>query len=346
MLFPYFYNTKHYFAIYPGIYMFLTSKMQDFLHFLLILYGKGLICGIIYVKMIVDIQVKGRLMATDISQRIKNAYSTFSKGQKKIANAILNEYDKAAYLTASRLGSLVGVSESTVVRFAGELGYEGYSEFQRAVQELVRIKLTPNQRIEITKQRIGRSDILGSVMESDMNKIRYTLDNLDRAAFAKSVDSILSARRIYVTGARSTEPLARLFCYNLSLIFDNVVFINPTSSAEVFEQMFSISDEDTLIAFSFPRYSQKIVNAVKYAVQNGARVVVITDSNISPLAEYADCLLTAQSDMASFMDSLVAPLSIINAIIVEITSRCEDKITKRFDTLEKIWDEYDVYAKR
>ena len=285
-------------------------------------------------------------MAADISQRIRNIYSTLSKGQKKIANAILNDYDKAAYLTAARLGNMVGVSESTVVRFAGELGFEGYSEFQRAVQELVRIKLTPNQRIEVTKQRIGRADILESVMESDISKIRYTLERLDRDVFGKAVDAILDAKMIYVTGARSTEPLARLLAHNLSLIFDNVKFINPTSSAEVFEQMYSVGEEDTLIAFSFPRYSSKMVNAVKYARQNGAKVVVFTDSDISPLAEYANFLLTAQSDMASFMDSLVAPLSIINAIVVEITRRREREITERFDKLEKIWDEYDVYAKR
>ena len=278
-------------------------------------------------------------MASDISQRINRIYPTLSKGQKKIANAILNNYDKAAYLTASRLGKLVGVSESTVVRFANELGFNGYSEFQRAVQELVRIKLTPNQRIEITKQRIGRSDILECVMESDSN-------NLDRDVFNKSVDAILSANTIYVTGARSTEPLAKLLYYNLSLIFDNVRFITPTSSTEVFEQMFSVGSDDTVIAFSFPRYSTKMVNAVKYAKNNNAKVVVFTDSNISPLAEHADYLITAQSDMASFMDSLVAPLSIINAIIVEITQRREHEITKRFDKLEKIWDEYDVYTKR
>jgi len=285
-------------------------------------------------------------MATDISQRIRNTYASLSKGQKKIANAILNDYDKAAYLTAARLGDMVGVSESTVVRFAGELGFEGYSEFQRAVQELVRIKLTPNQRIEVTKQRIGRGDILEGVMESDISKIRYTLDRLDRDVFNKSVDAILDAKMIYVAGARSTEPIARLLAYNLSLIFDNVKFINPTSSSEVFEQMYSISELDTLIAFSFPRYSSKMVNAVKYARQNCAKVVVFTDSDISPLAEYANYLLTAQSDMASFMDSLVAPLSIINAIVVEITSRREREITERFDKLEKIWDEYDVYTKR
>ena len=285
-------------------------------------------------------------MATDISQRIRDIYSTLSKGQKKIANAILNDYDKAAYLTAAKLGALVGVSESTVVRFADELGFEGYSDFQRAVQELVRMKLTPNQRIEVTKARIGRGDILEAVIESDISKIRYTLDKLDRDVFNKSVDAILGARNIYVTGARSTEALARLLSYNLSLIFDNVRFVNPTSSAEVFEQMFSVGEEDTVIAFSFPRYSSKIVNAVKFARQNEAKVVVFTDSDISPLAEYASYLITAQSDMASYMDSLVAPLTIINAIVVEITRRREREITSRFDKLEKIWDEYDVYTKR
>ena len=286
------------------------------------------------------------VMATDISQRIRNTYSTLSKGQKKIANAILNDYDKAAYLTAAKLGEMVSVSESTVVRFANELGFEGYSEFQHAVQELVRTKLTPNQRIEVTKQRIGRGDILENVMESDISKIRYTLEKLDRTVFSESVDAILKAKRIYVAGARSTEPLAKILSYNLSLIFDNVKFINPTSSAEVFEQIFSIGEEDTVIAFSFPRYSSKMVNAVKYARKNSAKVVVFTDSEISPLAEYADYLITAQSDMASFMDSLVAPLSIINAIVVEITRRRERDITARFDKLEAIWDEYNVYAKR
>lgn len=285
-------------------------------------------------------------MATDISQRIKRIYPSLSKGQKKIANAVLNSYEKVAFLTASRLGDFVGVSESTVVRFANELGFEKYSEFQRGIQELVRMKLTPTQRIAVTKQRTRYSNILEYVLESDIEKIRFTLDNLDKFAFDRSVDTILRAKKIYITGARSTEHLAKILYYNLSLIFDNVRFVNLTSSAEVFEQMLSIGEEDALVAFSFPRYSSKVINSVKYAKSNKAKVVVFTDSNASPLADNADYVLIAQSDMASFMDSLVAPLSIINAIVVEITRRCESVITRRFEKLEKIWDEYDVYAKR
>lgn len=285
-------------------------------------------------------------MTTDISQRIRASYTELSKGQKKIADAILNNYDKIAYMTASKLGSTVGVSESTVVRFANELGFVGYADFQRSIQELVRIKLTPNQRIEVTKQRIGHGDILETVMESDMSKLRYSLERINRNDFYKSVDAILAAKNIYVMGARSAEALAMVLQYNLSLIFDNVKFIKPTSTAEVLEQMLSIGSDDVIIAFSFPRYSSKIVNAVKYAKQNHATVIVFTDSEISPLAEHASYLLTAQSDMASFMDSLVAPISIINAIVVEITARREKDITERFDRLEKVWDEYEVYTKR
>lgn len=285
-------------------------------------------------------------MAADIAERIRAIYSTLSKGQKKIANAVLYEYDKVAYLTAAKLGELVGVSESTVVRFADELGFEGYSQFQLSVQELVRIKLTPNQRIEITKQRIGRGDVIDKVMESDIGKIKHTLEGLNRTAFSESVDAILNAKNIYITGARSSEPIARLLAYNLSLIFDNVKLVVPTSSAEVFEQMYSIGAEDVVIAFSFPRYSSKMINGIKFARQKEAKVVAFTDSEVSPIAGFANCLLIAQSDMASFMDSLVAPLSIINAIIIEITSRREQEITERFDALEKLWDEYEVYAKR
>ena len=285
-------------------------------------------------------------MSLDISQRIRFSYGRFSKGHKKIANVILNDYDKAADMTAAKLGKLVGVSESTVVRFANLLGYEGYSEFQHAVSELVRTKLTPIQRIEITKKRLGRSNLLEKVMESDIAKIKYTKENLDSDAFYNTVDAMLTAKTIYIMGARSTEPVAKLLYYNLSMIFDNVKFIEPKSTAEVFEQMFNIGKSDILVAFSFPRYSSMMINAVKYATESQAKVAVITDSDISPLVEYATYLLIAQSDMAAFMDSLVAPISIINAMIVEITNRREKEITERFDKLEKVWDEYRVYAKR
>lgn len=285
-------------------------------------------------------------MTEDVSKKILVAYDSFSKGQRKIADLLLNDCEKATFVTAAKLGKLTGVSESTVVRFSSLLGYENYQDFQKALQDFVRSKMTTNQRIEATKQRIGNTDVLRSVMESDIRKISYTLEKLDREVFTSSVDSILGARTIYIAGARSTEPLARILYYHLSLIFDNVRMVNLTSSAEVFEQMYSINAADTLIAFSFPRYSSKIVTATKFARQQNASVVVFTDSEISPLCEFANHVITAESDMASYMDSLVAPLSIINAIIVEITKRREEYITKRFNNLEKIWDEYDVYAKR
>jgi DNA-binding MurR/RpiR family transcriptional regulator len=195
----------------------------------------------------------------------------------------------------------------------------------------------------MTKKRIGRADIVECVMDADIAKLRYTMDTLDRAAFNHAVDALLAAKRIYVAGARSSEPIARILFYNLSLIFDNVRFVNPTYSSEIYEQMFSIGENDTLIAFSFPRYSAKMVNSVKFASDSKAKVVAITDSKSAPIAEYANYVLTAQSDMASFMDSLVAPLSIINAMIVEITRRREREIKKRFDMLEKIWEDYGVY---
>lgn len=285
-------------------------------------------------------------MAIDISQRIIKIHPTLSKSHKKIANAVLQEYEKVAYLTATQLAKKVNVSESTVVRFAAILGYEKYSEFRLAVQELVKTRLTPNQRIEITKQRIGKGDMLSNVMNYDINKIKYTLEHIDRDAFYDSVKAILDARNIYIIGARSSEPLARILQYNLSLIFDNVKFVSAASTEEVLEQMFSIGSYDVLVAFSFPRYSSKVVKAIKFAESKGAKTIAITDSVISPIVQYSTYALLAQSDMASFMDSLVAPVSIINSIIVEITQRREKAITKRFDTLEKIWDEYDVYTKK
>ena len=282
-------------------------------------------------------------MAIDISKKIQRIFPTLSKSHKKIANMVLHNSDKIADLTARRLANLLDISEATVVRFANKLGFEGYHQFQLAVQEYMRSNLTPNLRIEMTKKRIGRADIVECVMDADIAKLRYTMDTLDRSAFNHAVDALLAAKRIYVAGARSSEPIARILFYNLSLIFDNVRFVNPTYSSEIYEQMFSIGENDTLIAFSFPRYSAKMVNSVKFASDSKAKVIAITDSKSAPIAEYANYVLTAQSDMASFMDSLVAPLSIINAMIVEITRRREREIKKRFDMLEKIWEDYGVY---
>ncbi len=285
------------------------------------------------------------MMKKDIETRILENMAGFSKGQKKIAAAILHDYDKAAYMTAARLGQLVEVSESTVVRFAIELGYDGYPELQHAVQELVRTKLTPNQRIEVTNLRYGDGDVLESVLNADIAKIKYTVENVDRTTFAAAVDALVNARHIYIVGVRSSAALASFLHFNLGLIFDNIKFIQPTSSGEVFEQMLDISEEDVLFAISFPRYSTKIINAVRYAHAQHATVVALTDSFMSPIAQSADHVLTAQSDMASYVDSLVAPLSIINAILVAIVRLRREEIGARFDKLERLWDEYDVYAK-
>ena len=285
-------------------------------------------------------------MENDIESRIRANQSEFSKGQKKIAAAILENYDKAAYMTAARLGEMVSVSESTVVRFATLLGYEGYPQLQHAVQELVRAKLTSNQRIQVSNLRLGDGDVLDSVLSADVSKIKYTLENINRESFARAVDALCEARRVYVLGVRSSASLASFLSFNLGLVFDNVRFIQPTSSGEVFEQMLDIGEGDVVFAISFPRYSTKLINAVKYAHAQGASVISLTDSAMSPIAAPADAVLTAQSDMASYVDSLVAPLSIINAVLVAITKKKQDQITARFDKLEKIWDEYDVYAKR
>jgi DNA-binding MurR/RpiR family transcriptional regulator len=285
-------------------------------------------------------------MENDIESRIRTRFSEFSKGQKKIATVILDNYDKAAYMTAAKLGELVQVSESTVVRFALELGYEGYPELQRAVQELVRAKLTSNQRIQISDLRYGDGDILDSVLTADIGKIKSTLENINRKSFRDAVEAMAGAKRIFVIGARSSASLASFLTFNLRLILDNVFSIQAHSKGEVFEQLLDIGPGDVIFAISFPRYSTNVINAVKYAHAQGATVVALTDSAMSPIAQNAQYVLTAQSDMVSYVDSLVAPLSILNAILVAITKTQRARVTARFDKLERIWDEYDVYAKR
>ncbi|MDY3845910.1 MAG: MurR/RpiR family transcriptional regulator [Eubacteriales bacterium] len=285
-------------------------------------------------------------MKNDISLIIKNAIPTMSKSQKKIADLILKNYDKVAYMTATKLAAMAEISESTVVRFAIELGYNGYPEFQRALQELVRTNLTPNQRIALTNLRIGDSNVLDKLMTSDIEKIKHTLENIDKDSFDRAVDAITEARMIYIIGARSSFAIAQFLAHNLMLIFDNVKFIQESSESEIFEQAISIGEKDVLFAVSFPRYSTRVIHAVNFAHARKARVVSLTDSTASPIAEGADFLLTAQSDMAAYVDSLVAPLSLVNALIVSITRKKQDEIKERFDSLESIWDDYNVYAKK
>ncbi|NLW73542.1 MAG: MurR/RpiR family transcriptional regulator [Clostridiales bacterium] len=284
-------------------------------------------------------------MVQKLLQTIEENMAGFSKGQRAIAKYIIENYEKAAYMTAASLGSQTGVSESTVVRFALKLGFEGYPEMQRALQELTRTKLTSVQRMEVTNTLIGNADILAKVLLSDIDKIRRTLDEIDREVFYRAVDKIATARNIYIIGVRTSASLAGFLNFSLKMIFDNVRLIQTTSGSEIFEQLLSMEKEDVMIAISFPRYSKRIINAVAFARSRGAVVIALTDSAKSPIAGYADQLLTACSDMASFVDSLVAPLSIINAMIVALTRKKSDELKERLRELEKIWDEYDVYDK-
>ncbi|MBQ7383984.1 MAG: MurR/RpiR family transcriptional regulator [Clostridia bacterium] len=284
-------------------------------------------------------------MNNNILKEIEIKMSSFSKGQKLIANYIIEHYDKAAYMTAAKLGSLVKVSESTVVRFAIELGFDGYPEFQQTLQEMVRTRLTSFQRMEVTNDRIGDGDILSKVLLADAEKIKHTLDAINREDFDSAVEKIVNAKKIYIMGVRSSASLAGFLNYNLRMIFDNVKFVETTSGSEMFEEIMGMTSEDVMIAISFPRYSKRIINAVDYAKHVGADVIAITDSNMAPIAHEANCLLIAQSDMASFVDSLVAPLSIINAIIVAVSRKKKDELAVRLRRLEEIWDEYDVYDK-
>lgn len=284
-------------------------------------------------------------MKDNLITLLETRMSSFSKGQKLIANFLIHNYDKAAYMTASKLGALVGVSESTVVRFAIELGYDGYPELQRSLQELIRTKLTFNQRIEVTNKRIGNGDLLEKMLLSDVEKIKTTLETISREDFERSVEKLINAKSIYILGARSSASLSTFLFFNLNLIFDNVRYVQTTSGSEIFEHILPISEGDVMIAISFPRYTSRIINAVDYAREVGADVVAITDNKNSPIATKATEVLIAQSDMASYVDSLTAPMSVLNALIVAISRKRQNEINARFDKLERIWEEYDVYAK-
>ena len=281
----------------------------------------------------------------NILQEINLKLKDFSKGQRSIATYIINHYDKAAYMTAQKLGQAANVSESTVVRFAFELGYDGYPELQNDLKEMIKNKLTAVQRIDVANEQIGTTDVYDKVMNIDIEKIKKTLDEISRDDFNKAVDYILSAKNIYILGSRSALVLARFLSLYFNIIFDNVKLVDTTSSTEMYEHIMRIGKDDIIIGISFPRYSKRSARALEFASTNKAKVIAITDSKLSPIAEHADCLLLAKSDMVSFVDSLVAPLSLINSLIVAVGLKKREELKKTFHRLESIWDEYEVYQK-
>mgnify|MGYP003306198138 CR=1 FL=1 len=270
----------------------------------------------------------------------------FSKGQKRIARYITDSYDKAAFMTANRLGKTVGVSESTVVRFAVDLGFDGYPSMQKAMREMVLNRLTSVQRIEVANNRLGDHDVVSTVLHSDMEKLRQTSETISRESFRASVDAILKGKRVYILGVRSVAPLANFLGYYLNYMFNNVHVISGSSAGEMFEKIVGVTSEDVIIAFSFPRYSASTTKGARYCRSAGATVIGITDSKDSPLGQCSDHVLIAKSDMVSLVDSLVAPLSLVNALIVAIAAKREKELSQTFANLERIWDEYDVYEKQ
>lgn len=283
-------------------------------------------------------------MVSNLLVRLDMSRDRFSKGQKRIANFIEEHYDEAAFMTANKLGEIVGVSESTVVRFATEIGYEGYPYLQKAMQEMIRDKLTSIQRIEVTTGRIGDKDVLDSVLNQDIDKIRRTIEEISREDFDKAVDAIINAEHIYIFGVKSASHIANFFGYYLDLMFGNIVMLNTTSKTTNYEKLFRITEKDVMIGISFPRYSTMAVDAMSFAHERGAHVVAITDSMVSPLVSTADSILIARSDIASIVDSLVAPLSLINALIVAMVIKRKDDVKETFAKLEQVWTEHSIYA--
>ena len=280
----------------------------------------------------------------DLTSRINECYGSLSKGQKILATYITDNYDKAVFLTAAKMGQVVGVSESTVVRFATHLGYKGYPEFQKALEEMVRNKLNSIQRMEVTYGRISQSHILETVLQSDQEKIKDTLEHIDEHAFELAVDTIIKAKHIYIVGIRSCAPLAAFMAFYFNLMFENVTLLQTNNSSELFEQMVRISKDDVIIGISFPRYSMRTLKAMEFANNRNAKVITLTDSVHSPMNLYSSCNLIARSDMASIVDSLVAPLSVINALVVALCMKRQKNVVETLEMLEEIWDEYQVYS--
>ena len=291
-------------------------------------------------------QRRNTMKDCNVLQQIDKNFSNLSKSHKKIAQYISEHYDKAAFMTASKLGSIVGISESTVVRFAYELGYDGYPQFQNALQGLIKNKLTTVQRMEITSSKLEEKNILRSVIQSDIEKLRDTLETIENDIFAATVEAIGKAENIYILGARTCSSVASFLGFYLNMISDNVRTIATNSASETFEQIYRVCDKDVVIAISYPRYSVRTLNAVKYAANKGSTIVAITDSNESPITAYATHSLIAECDMTNFVDSLVAPLSLCNALIAALVVQHKETIAKTFSDLEQIWVDYEVYEQK
>lgn len=285
-------------------------------------------------------------MKADILSLLQLNSHKFSKGQRAIANYISTSYEKAAFMTANRLGNAVNVSESTVVRFAMELGFDGYPAMQKAMQEMVMNRLTSVQRIGVANDRIGNQDVLSMVIQSDIEKLRQTGEQVNRSDFQAAVASILNARRVYVMGVRSTSPLANFLGYYLSQMLEDVRIVTASGTSAVFEQIIGVGEKDAVIAFSFPRYSTSTAQGAQYCLSKGAKVIGITDSVDSPLGRNCESVLLAKSDMISLVDSLTAPLSLCNALIVAIAARKEETLQEKFFELERLWEKYNVYEKQ
>lgn len=279
----------------------------------------------------------------DVITRINENYGKMSKGQKAISAFIYDHYDQAVFMTAAKLGETVGVSESTVVRYAMFIGYNGYPEFQRDLEDWVQNKINSVQKIGAKYGKSTQSEILTSVLEADMEKLQDTIHNLDPVAFETAVDIILDARNIYVMGVRSCEPLADFLHFYLNMVRGNVYLLKTTSMSETFEQMLRIDEQDAMIGISFPRYSMRTLKAMEFANDKNAKVITITDSIHSPMNLYSSCNLLARSDMVSIVDSLVAPLSVINALVVAICLKRPEEVKKSLKDLEEAWNNYQVY---
>jgi DNA-binding MurR/RpiR family transcriptional regulator len=281
----------------------------------------------------------------DAITRINQNFKTMSKSHKKLASFVLEQYDNAAFMTAAKLAKTVGVSEATVVRFAYALGYEGYPEFQEALAEWVKSKLNSVQKIGAKYGNSTQQEIINSVLGADIEKIDDTVEHLDSQAFELAVDSILAAKRVYIIGIRSCKPLAEFLQFYLNMVRDDVILIDSTSTSEIFEQMLRINENDVVIGISFPRYSMRTLKALEMANDKNAKVITITDSIHSPMCLYSSCNLFARSDMVSIVDSLVAPLSLINALVVAICLKKPDDVKTSLESLEYAWDNYQVYLK-